>query len=427
MPGHEHPDRLDALKASVYIEHAKFNLQGAGVIHRTITASLVAAAGKYPVVTVTGPRQSGKTTLARAAFRDHVYVSLEPTDVRSFARSDPRGFLAQFDGPVVIDEAQHAPDLFSYLQVAVDERPEPGQFILTGSQNFLLLERISQSLAGRCAICHLLPFSIPELSGGQGVEPDGIGRALPRGSASPSAGLFDVMFTGFYPRIHDRGIPPTEWYEDYTRTYIERDVRSIQNVGDLETFGRFVGMCASRTAQLLNLSSLAADCGITHTTARRWLSILEASFIVALLRPHHVNFGKRLVKSPKLYLLDTGLVCHLLGIRCADELHRHHARGAVFETLVVSELMKLFHHRRLRPPLWFWRDSRGHEIDVLIETGGRLIPVEVKSSMTVIDEFFESIGYWRSLSGDRGAAALVHGGDAAFVREGTAVYPWFAL
>ena len=282
------------------------------MIQRTLSAKLKKAAMQYPVITLTGPRQSGKTTLVKMLFTDYKYVSLENPDQRIFALDDPNGFLHQFDNGVILDEVQRTPDLFSYIQTIVDNNDQPGQFILTGSQNFLLIEQISQSLAGRTAIFHLLPFSHREL-----LRRDPLPAAdfpdIPLKQISHSD-LWSTLLTGFYPRIHDKRLNAREWLAGYYLTYIERDVRSVINVGDLETFGRFIRLCAGRTGQLLNFSSLAADCGISNMTAKRWLSVLQASFIVAQVRPHYENFSKRLIKSPKLYFLDSGLLSFLLGI-----------------------------------------------------------------------------------------------------------------
>jgi hypothetical protein len=398
------------------------------MIRRILAKKLKESIRQFPVVTVTGPRQSGKTTLVRNELKDFAYVSLELPDQRAFALEDPRGFLGQFDGPVILDEAQRAPDLFSYIQVLADERGRPGQFVLTGSQNFLLLQSISQSLAGRVAVLHLLPFSLAELSGRKAIPIETLGRKSYPEAKPPKGSLFQSLFAGFYPRIHDKGMDPAEWLANYYQTYLERDVRSVLGVGDLEAFGRFIRLCAGRNAQLLSLSGLATDCGITHTTARRWISVLEASFIITLLRPHHRNFGKRLTKSPKLYFLDTGLLCFLLRIRSPQDLHQHAARGAVFESFVVSELHKNFVHRGEQPSLYFWRDSAGHEVDIIVETGSELIPVEIKSGQTITPEFFDGLDYWRRLS-DRssGPAALLYGGDESSKRSDAIVYPWFAL
>ena len=398
------------------------------MIRRDLAKRVLAAAGKYPVVTVTGPRQSGKTTLVRALFRDCPYVSLESPDERAFALEDPRGFLARFKGRVILDEAQKAPELFSYIQGLVDEEGRPGRFILSGSHNFLLIKGISQSLAGRCAILHLLPFSLPELLGRPGMPPERLGRDIPASPPRPGRSLAECLFTGFFPRIHDKHLPPREWLANYLQTYVERDVRSVLNIGDLESFGRFVRLCAGRSGQLLNMASLASDCGISHMTAKRWISVLEAGFIVFLLRPYHRNFGKRLIKAPKLYFIDTGLLSHLLGIRDGAELASHASRGAVFESFVVSELVKAHYNRGERPALYFWRDSNGREVDILVETGKGLVPIEVKSGQTVASDFLKGLEYWRGIRGKpEGPSALVYGGDTSFKRNGVAVYAWHTI
>ncbi len=399
------------------------------MIKRTLEKRLKNAAGRFPAVTLTGPRQSGKTTLVKAVFNHYDYVSLELPDQRSFALEDPRGFLGQFPGPVILDEIQRAPELFSYIQVIIDEHPDKtGQFILTGSQNFLLLQSISQSLAGRCAVLHLLPFSLAELEGRKPISLEAIGNVLSKKPEQPKLDLLDTLFFGFYPRIHDRGLPPREWLGNYYQTYLERDVRNVVNVGDIDSFSRFIRLCAGRSGQLLNLSGLSSDCGISHTTAKRWLSVLEASFIVTLLRPHHENFSKRLIKSPKLYFLDTGLLCYLLQIHSSRELHHRAERGAIFENFVVSELYKNFVHRGDQVSLYFWRDSAGHEVDIIVDLGTLRIPLETKSGQTVASDFFDTLAYWRDLSGNPDApAALVYGGDMSFMRSATAVYPWFVL
>jgi uncharacterized protein len=398
------------------------------MIPRTLTETLLQRASQYPVVTLTGPRQSGKTTLVRSAFPGHSYASLEDPELRSYATTDPRGFLRQFPGPVILDEAQRVPDLFSYIQVLVDEEDVPGRFILSGSQNFLLLRSISQSLAGRTAVLHLLPFSLSELHQRAPFPLERLGRELPEPGRSADSGLLDTLFRGSYPRIHDRGLEPDVWLADYVRTYVERDVREIVNVTDLESFDRFLRLCAGRNAQLLNLSSLATDCGITHATARRWLSILEASFLVVLLRPHHRNFGKRLIKAPKLFFLDTGLLCYLLRIRSPEDLRFHASRGPIFESFVVAELTKASLHRGREPDLYFWRDSAGHEIDVVIDQGATLVPVEIKSGETVTSDFFAGLTYFRNLAGDAHApAALLYAGDRSFEQHGVKVYSWQGL
>jgi len=394
------------------------------MINRCLEKAIAASARSYPVVTVTGPRQSGKTTLVRKVFQAYEYVSLENPDERAFALEDPRGFLNRFEKPLILDEVQRAPELPSYLQGRVDEDDRPGRYVLTGSQNFLLLERVSQSLAGRTALFHLLPFSRSELAGRRPMPLEDIGRKIPKRSQETSS-LFEVLFKGFYPRIHDKGLKPQDWLRNYYQTYIERDVRSILQVGDIETFGRFVRLCAGRTGQILNLSSLGADCGVSHATARRWLSVLEASFIVHLLRPHYENFSKRLIKSPKLYFIDTGLLCYLLRIRSADELVTHAMRGAIFETFVVVELLKAFLNRGAEPDIHFWRDVGGHEVDIILDQGRARIPIETKSGETVSGDFLKGIEYWRTLSDQaRTPAAVVYGGGPSMMRSGTALYSW---
>jgi hypothetical protein len=396
------------------------------MIPRLLQDKLITAATQYPVVTLTGPRQSGKTTLVRSVFAEHQYISLEDPEQRKFALDDPRGFLGQVKGNVILDEVQRAPDLFSYIQVLVDAEDRPGRFILTGSQNFLLLAAIGQSLAGRCAILHLLPLSLGELMGWQELPLGQIGRSIAEDRDGAGLDLLSFLHAGFFPRIHDKHLEPQEWLRNYTQTYLERDVRDILNVGDLDAFRRFLGLCAGRAGQILNLSSLAADCGITHTTARRWLSVLEASFIVWILRPHHKNFNKRLVKSPKLYFLDSGLLCYLLRIRSAEELALHASRGAVFETYVVSELLKRTLHRGREPSIFFWRDSTGNEVDILIDAEGGVIPVEIKSGQTVAADFFKGLDYWKKVSKTQSeSAGLIYGGNRSYHRKGTAVHAWW--
>lgn len=398
------------------------------MVSRHLTKTLRARAREYPVVSVTGPRQSGKTTLVRAAFPRHEYISLEDPDRRAFATEDPRGFLDQFAGRVILDEVQRVPSLFSYLQGIVDRQDQHGQFVLTGSQNFLLLQSVSQSLAGRCAILHLLPFSRGELAGRSPMDPARVG-ARSRTSKTPVRtgrnDLFSMLFAGFYPRIHDKHLDPQSWLANYYQSYLERDVRDLLNVGDIETFGRFVRLCAGRCGQLLNLSSLASDAGISHTTAHRWLSMLEASFIVHLLRPHHRNFNKRMTKSPKLYFLDTGLLCYLLRVHSPEELASHASRGAVFEAWVISELLKAYYNRGTPPDAYFWRDSAGHEVDLLLDQGDGLVAVEIKSGQTIAGDFFAGLNYWRSLEHQADSpAVLVYGGDSSHKRNGISVTSW---
>ena len=342
------------------------------MIKRDLATELKRAARQFPSITLTGPRQSGKTTLCRTLFPGHAYVTLEATDVRSLARDDPRGFLSRFTEGAIIDEVQRVPDLLSYLQGVIDEEPVPGRWILTGSQNLSLLESVSQSLAGRTAVHHLLPLSRGEVE---------------RFDRFPVT-LEESLLAGTYPRIFDRGLHPADWFRSYVATYLERDVRSINNVGDLTTFQRFVELCAGRTAQLVNYSSLASDCGVSQPTAKSWLTILETSFLVFRLPAFHANIRKRLVKMPKLHFYDTGLVCWLLGIRTPGQLRNHPLRGAIFETWVASEIMKHRINRGDLHRLSFYRDRNGVEVDLIIEHPTHRTLVEVKSAETVSSNLF---------------------------------------
>lgn len=396
------------------------------MIKRTLQFYLERDAGFYPILTVTGPRQSGKTTLVRNTFSQYEYVSLEETDTRMFAREDPRGFLDRYSGPVIIDEAQRVPELFSYIQTSVDMNAEPGRFVLTGSQNFLLMESVSQSLAGRTGILNLLPLERAELEGERREAPVNPGALF--SNKHSGLDLWETVFRGFYPRIHAESIPPELWLPDYTRTYIERDVRSLVNIGDLERFERFLSLTAGRTGQILNYSSLANDCGISLDTAKRWISVLKTSFIIFFLSPHHRNFNKRIIKSPKLYFYDTGLACHLLGIKQPEQAISHPLRGALFENMVLAEIVKCYTHHRMKPPVYFWRDRTGHEVDVLLDDGGKLFPVEIKSGQTVSSGMFDSLNWWTSLSGQGSdSTTLVYGGSEYHRQKGIAVRPWFSV
>lgn len=400
------------------------------MIKRQLQSVLEDSVKYFPILSLTGPRQSGKTTLVKATFPKAHYVSLEDPANRTLAMEDAKGFLKQFgDEQVILDEAQRVPDLFSYIQGVVDQTDKQGQYILTGSQNFLLLEKISQSLAGRCAIHYLLPFSHSELLGRDSLDFESFSdKTEPPANRAGKDDLFETIWTGGYPRIYDKHIPPQQWLANYIQTYIERDVRSIVNIGDLETFTRFVRLCAGRVGQLLNAQSLGNDCGIDKKTVTRWISILETSFIVKLLRPYYKNFNKRLIKSPKLYFLDSGLLCYLLGIQKPEELMVHSARGAIFESWVVSEIYKSYYHTGKQPAMYFFRDSSHNEIDLLLEQGTKILPIEIKSGQTINTEFLKGIEYWRKLTAAPDSSGiLIYGGDRRTIFKGINVLPWFML
>jgi hypothetical protein len=383
------------------------------LIPRTLTPVALERARQLPVLTVTGPRQSGKTTLCRAAFPAKPYISLETPDVRAEATRDPRAFLARFPEGAILDEVQRAPELPSYLQEIVDTRKQNGEWILTGSQHFALVERVTQSLAGRTAMLQLLPLSLEEI----------------RTHRAPRT-LDEQILLGGYPRLYDQDIPPQAWFADYVMNYVERDVRQIQEIGDLGAFQTFLRVCAGRVGQVLNLSALGADCGITHTTARRWLSVLEASYVAFQLRPLHRNVTKRLTKSPKLHFYDTGLAAHLLGIRTRDELAYHPLRGALFENWVVTEVLKWRWNRGLPTDLAYYRDARGTEIDLVVEKALDPIAVEIKAGQTPsfdVGMSFESLA--TTLEGGTVPARnldrrVVYGGDGRVEVEGVRFLPW---
>lgn len=378
------------------------------LINRTVEPVLHDLAGKYPVVTITGPRQSGKTTLCRQVFDRKPYANLESPDVRQFAVDDPRGFLAQFPDGAVLDEIQRAPELASYLQPMVDSDQREGRFILTGSQQFEVSNTINQSLAGRSALVRLLPFSIGEIQSGFTL-PD----------------IDGLLYHGFYPRVWDKQLHPTQALGDYFETYIERDLRQIVTIKDLNLFQRFMKLCAGRVGGLLNVSSLANDAGVSHTTARAWLSVLEASYIIFLLQPYHSNISKRLVKSPKLFFYDVGLAAFLLGIENTTQISRDPLRGSLFENMVVAEALKYrFNHGR-RSNLYFYRDSKGNEVDLLFVNGPDLFPVEIKAGMTITRDYFKGLDHIKKVFADRmpEGSGLVYGGGEAQQRTGVSIVP----
>ena len=380
------------------------------MIEREITGCLVALFEQYPFVTVTGPRQSGKTTLCRAAFPGLEYVNLEAPDRREFAQSDPRGFLSRLGEGAVLDEIQRVPELLSYLQVLADEARRNSLFVLTGSEQFRLSEAIGQSLAGRTALLRLLPFSIAEMR-----------------QAGASDSVDDVLYSGFYPRIHDQGLEPRQALGDYFETYVERDVRRIGEIRNLSIFRRFVRLCAGRAGQLANLTALGADAGVSHTTARHWLTILEASYIVFQLPPFFANIRKRLVKSPKLYFYDVGLASHLIGIEHAGQVATHPLRGALFENAVVVEALKHRFNRGRRSNLSFFRDTRGFECDLLYENGNGMGAIEIKSGATVASDWFDALDRIAGVLPRVGLRAVVYGGSERQTRRKGEVVPLAAL
>lgn len=383
------------------------------MIERVLTARLKELANQMPCVAVTGPRQSGKTTLCQACFPDLAYVTLEPLDVREFATRDPRGFLNEYRDGAILDEVQRAPGLFSYLQQELDRDPAPGRFVLTGSQHFGLSAAITQSLAGRIALLQLLPLSLDEV----------------RRFSSPSVDLWTTVWTGGYPRIYDRGLEPGQWLADYVATYVQRDVRQVLNVADLDSFATFLRLTAGRTGQEINRSALSADTGVSHNTGRAWLSVLETSFVLFRLPPWHRNLRKRTVKTPKLHFIDSGLACYLLGIREPDQLRRHPLRGAIFESWVASEVLKARLHRGRQADLFHVRQDRGAAVDLVAEAGSRVFGVEVKSGATVASDFLKGLLGFRERLGTQypdlhADLRLVYGGDRAETRNGVHVIPW---
>lgn len=379
------------------------------VINRDIENSISKYGTKYPVIAITGPRQSGKTTMLKSVFPDYEYVSLENPDNQNFAENDPNGFLNRYSKKIILDEVQRVPSLFSYIQTRVDESGEMGQFILSGSQNFHLMENITQSLAGRVAIFKLFPFDIQELRT-EGLLPED---------------YLQILIKGFYPAIYDRDIPSKVFYSNYVQTYVQRDVSELIAVKDIRQFQNFLGMCATRAGQLLNLNALANECGISQPTAKSWLSALENSYILFQLFPYHENFSKRIVKTPKLYFYDSGLLCYLLKISSVEQLLTHPVKGSLFENMMIAEYVKRVHHNYRFQDIWFWRDSAGHEVDLIIQDGQQLNLVEIKAGQTIMSEMFAGLTRWENLSGRKNLLkTLVYGGNENQKRSLGDVVSW---
>jgi predicted AAA+ superfamily ATPase len=383
------------------------------MIPRQAEKTLTRYAKGFPVICITGPRQSGKTTLAKMAFPQKHYLSLEDPDTALLARSDPRGFFVTWPQGLIIDEAQYEPELFTYLKSYVDKNPKPGKYIVTGSQQFNLMERITESLDGRTAFLTLLPFSLAELA-----------------STTNNTLLenpFEIMLKGLFPPLYDRDLDAYDFYTAYITSYVERDLRQLVNVKDLTVFQNFVRFCAARTGGILNMNSLASDCGISHNTVKAWISILEISGLVFLLKPYHRNFGKRLIKSPKLYFTDPGLVCRLLGIQSTEQLFLNPLRGSLFEGFIIGELIKNRLNQGKSPDLWFWRDNTGTEIDCLFEDNGKLHAMEIKSGKTFNDEFLDGLRHWQEISGmsaESSTCTLIYAGSQKATINGINIVPW---
>lgn len=361
------------------------------MIQREAEAEIRTLAKQFKAVAIVGPRQSGKTTLVRHIFGDKPYVNLENPDLRRYATDDPRGFLSDYPRGAVLDEVQRVPELFSYLQQILDESEDHGLFILTGSNNFLLQERISQSLSGRVGYLNLLPLALSEIKDSRST-------------------VNELMYKGGYPVLHSEVAEPAKWYPNYIRTYVERDVRLIKNISDLDTFERFLRLCAGRIGQLLNMSSLAVETGVDVKTIGAWLSVLETSFVLFRLQPYHQNYNKRIVKMPKLYFYDTGLAISLLGIENSAQLALNPFRGSLFENMIIVELLKKRYNAGKSHQLFFWRDNVGNEVDLLINKGNSLLPVEIKSGQTVTDDYFKGLLFWNKITAT-GGGYIIYGGE----------------
>lgn len=382
------------------------------ILHRVIQKAIELQMSKFPILALTGPRQSGKTTFLRTFFIDYEYISLENPDIRRFAIDDPNEFLKRYNNKIIFDEVQLVPALFSYLQTIVDEQKIMGQFILSGSQNFLLMQGITQSLAGRVAMFQMLPFDFAELKANDLLSTD----------------FTEVCLKGFYPPVYDRDLNTSVFYKNYVKTYLEKDVRQLINVKEIRSFRAFLGMCATRAGQMLNLNTLAADCGISQPTARAWLTVLEASYIVFTLNPYYNNFNKRIIKTPKLYFYDTGLLCHLLNIKSVNVLNDSYMKGNIFENLVIAEYYKQNEHQYQLKDYWFWQDSNKNEVDLLTVEGDRFDIIEIKSTSTIMENLFDNMNKFEFTSGNKvNSKTLVYGGKDDQKRTKYMVKSWFNI
>ena len=397
------------------------------MLARDLATELAGRVENEPVVTLLGPRQSGKTTLARQLFANYTYRNLERPDVRLDAELHPLEFLTTSQHGMILDEVQRVPSLLSYIQTLVDDDPRPGRFILTGSQNILLLESVSQTLAGRTALLNLVPLSITELLERKPLNLSDLGQACvdDRLMAAPQRNIWETLFSGFFPRIHDQCLNPTKWLADYTTTYVERDLQGVLRTTDRSAFHRFLRGVAARTGTELNLSHLASDVGITQPTAKAWLGALETAYLVFLLPPYHSNYRKRLRKRPKLHMIDTGLICYLLQITSAKQLQAHPLRGAIFESYVAAEVLKSQLNTGRKPTLFHWRDASNREIDLIAEVDGRPLPIEAKSGLTLPSDAADTIRWWLSMASEAENAAIIYGGDERKQREHIDILPWY--
>jgi predicted AAA+ superfamily ATPase len=381
------------------------------IIKRALQTKLLSLASQFAAVSITGPRQSGKTTLAKETFPTHEYINFEDPNTRSLFRADPHNFLKKFMGTpgLIIDEPQHVPELFSYLQIYIDAHHKPGHFIITGSQNFLLNESISQSLAGRVALLTLLPLSIAELA-----EPQQLPKTID-----------ETIFKGFYPELYKKEISIVDWYGSYVNTYLERDVRLLKNVTNLDRFNYFMRLCAGRNGQILNLSSISDDLGISVTAVRQWLSVLQASYIIFLLEPYYKDFRKRVIKSPKIFFYDPGIVCSLLSLTSSEQLFANYMRGNIFESMIIADLLKQQRNNGMQPSCYYWRDKSDFEIDCIIEHGGKLTPIEIKASQKADLEALNKLQPWNKLAKtDPSDNILVYGGDEDWQTNKGQVVGW---